>query len=122
MDIEKSNLKLPNSIYIGRNQNQRRGNLTLENTMTYEKFRTGLLRLFIFITILIEMKLFLLTENRDLKLDIFIFNPSQVDGFSMFYFETPTVMMITPILMVVLFKICCWIVSGFYFGKGNQKF
>jgi len=90
--------------------------------MTYEKFRTGLLRLFIFITILIEMKLFLLTENRDLKLDIFIFNPSQVDGFSMFYFETPTVMMITPILMVVLFKICCWIVSGFYFGKGNQKF
>ena len=89
--------------------------------MTYEKFETGLTRLFIFITIFIEMKIFLFTQNRELRFDMFIFNSNYSHGFDTFRFETPTVMIITPIVMVVLFKICCWIVKGFYFGKGNQK-
>ena len=92
------------------------------NNMTYENCKVGLTRLFIFITIFIEMKIFLFTQNRELRFDMFIFNSNYSHGFDTFRFETPTVMIITPIVMVVLFKICCWIVSGFYFGKGNQKF
>ena len=88
--------------------------------MTYENFRVGLTRLFIFLTILIEIDLFLFTSNR-IVVEIFDFGFSQSDGFTMERFDTTTVMMTTPFLMVGLFYICCWIVKGFYFGKGNQK-
>ena len=72
--------------------------------MTYEKFRVGLTRLFIFITVCFEVYLYLynilgMTNDEQTFLKFFL-----------------------PLFMWFLFMCVCWIVKGFYFGKGDKKF
>ena len=99
--------------------------------MTYENFRVGLTRLFIFLTILIEMVMFFYNYTAGpstfyylsiskVKLEN-IFSDFFTTRYNHVRFDTIDAMMTTPFLMVGLFYICCWIVKGFYFGKGNQK-
>ena len=72
--------------------------------MTYENFRVGLTRLFIFITVCFEVYLYLynilgMTNDEQTFLKFFL-----------------------PLFMWFLFMCVCWIVKGFYFGKGDKKF